>query len=129
MTPDEINNDEEEIEYRLPTKLEQIGTWFRYLWQRITRGWDNRELWNLDTTIAKFALPRLIEFRETGAEYGHPCDLTHEEWLEIIDKIIYAMRSRVEDLEPDALSLYQEYAERVQEGFELFGKWFGDLWW
>ena len=32
--------------------------------QRLERGFDETELWNLDTTILKFILPRLKAFKE-----------------------------------------------------------------
>lgn len=37
---------------------------YRRLWQRITRGWDDSDTWNLDTTFAAYMLPRLRRYRK-----------------------------------------------------------------
>jgi hypothetical protein len=61
----------------------------KYKQQRVERGFDNTELWNLYYTFALFILPRLVEFRKLTKAY--PPDFeTFEEWVEIIDKMIYA---------------------------------------
>jgi hypothetical protein len=97
----------------------------RYWWQRRTRGWDDSVTWSLDAEIARFVAPRLKRFKELNN--GHPCDMTAEQWDEIIDKIIWTMEfcgSEESCCNPDT-SLY----ERADEGLKLFGQWFRHLWW
>lgn len=61
----------------------------KYKGQRIERGFDDTELWSLDRTIAKYVLPRLIEFKKVTN--GYPPDFENfEEWIDIIDKMIYS---------------------------------------
>ncbi len=61
----------------------------QYRKQRIERGFDDTELWNLEHSIAKYVLPRLIEFRKVMT--GYPVKAgSFEEYKEIIDKIIYS---------------------------------------
>jgi hypothetical protein len=37
---------------------------FKHLYQRLTRGWDDRELWSLDHTFAEWIVPRLERLKE-----------------------------------------------------------------
>lgn len=72
--------------YLGPQDVEKLA---KYKKQRIERGFDDTELWSFDVTIAKFVLPRLIEFRKVAN--GYPADFkTFENWLATIDKMIYA---------------------------------------
>ena len=88
-----------------------------YKKQRIERGFDDTELWNLDTTILKFVLPRLKRFRECTV--GFPPDFeTIEEWQGCLEKMITNIE-KIINSEEDA-----DY-----EGFELFKKYFFNLWW
>lgn len=87
---------------------------------------------------------------------GHPGDITFEEWQSIVDKIIWSMENH--DNAPDPIkpddyvsgmkvvdirngrplwssiddrldfTPLEEHEKRVQEGFELFGKYFRHLW-
>ena len=85
--------------------------------QRIERGFDDTELWNFDTTILRFVLPRLKVFKEQTCAY--PTDFNSlEEWKECIEKMIKS----IEEISTD------EY-NADYEGFELFKKHFFDLWW
>ena len=85
--------------------------------QRLERGFDDTELWNLDMTILKFILPRLKLFKEKTGNY--PPELkSAEEWDACIDKMIKSIESILTD------SFDADF-----EGFELFKKYFLDLWW
>ena len=88
-----------------------------YKRQRIERGFDDTELWNLDTTILKFVLPRLKRFRE--CTIGYPPEFESlEAWTDCLDKMIDNIDKIIKS-EKDA-----DY-----EGFELFKKYFFNLWW
>ena len=69
-----------------PNDVEKLA---KYKQQRIERGFDNTELWNLYYTFALFILPRLVEFRKVANAYPHDFE-SFEEWVKIIDKMIYA---------------------------------------
>ena len=138
--------------------------------QRIERGFDDTECWNLESTIAGFVLPRLKHFKEHNNGYpGNDEIPTFEKWNEVLDKMIYAFnhivnedkyddekqnRHGVDFLEmytfekqPDGSSImaktpkYNEQAmenyrneqiedmKKVDEGLQLFGKYFRNLWW
>lgn len=95
----------------------------KFFWQRLTRGWDDSVTWNLDWQIATFVLPRLRRFREVTIAY--PPEITFEEWQSIIDKMIFALEWHSKDTIDRDIEDYS----KVQEGMELFGKYFGGLWW
>lgn len=115
---------------------------FKHLFQRIFRGYDDSETWDLGYTIAKFTLPRLKRFKELNE--GYPCDgeiKTYEEWNEVLDKIIWSLEKIAndekdypdwqKDLDNDCYSIEKEikYNKKIQEGLDLFGKHLMSLWW
>lgn len=140
----------------------------KYKRQRIERGFDDTELWGLDRTIAKYVLPRLIEFKKVTNGYPPNFD-SFEEWIAVIDKMIYSFDHIVnqekydDDLDkelgidwiecfdkkklPDGnyelvhgenyneelMNTYHRVKEEesinIQQGLELFGKYFLNLWW
>lgn len=104
--------------------------YWRHWWQRRVRGWDNSDTWSLDWTMAKFILPRLKLFKEVNN--GHPSELTEEEWDATIDKMIFAMAAVADgswNYHDEDIEETRAHWDKVQEGLELFGKYFRDLWW
>lgn len=87
-----------------------------------SEGFDDSEIWNLDITVSKFLLPRLKKFKKTTISY--PSKLNSiEEWRGILDKIIFSLESNITESYVENGS-YKE----VQEGFNLLGKYFMNLW-
>lgn len=85
----------------------------------------DKELCNLDYTICEWLLPRLKAFKEKTI--GYPSTLNSpKEWYDILEKIILALELYNSDLLDN-----QERArsEQIKEGFELFSKYFRNLWW
>lgn len=109
----------------------------------------DRDTWALDYTIAKFALPRLKRFKEISITYPGTEEVpTPEAWNEILDKMIFSMEYIIQDNSNNSIGveLHQQslngeiskekwlerekkYGEQVQEGLDLFGKYFRALWW
>ena len=91
-----------------------------YKKQRLERGFDDTETWNLDMTISAFIVPRLKRFKEVND--GCPPELTEEQWDEAIDKMIKFFEFNTDD---------SNFLENnpYQEGFDLFHKYFFYLWW
>lgn len=74
-----------------PTTDEGIKRLAEFKQQRISRGFDESECWNLESTIAQFILPRLKVFRDSTNGYpGNDEIPTFEKWLEVLDKMIFA---------------------------------------
>lgn len=109
---------------------------------------DVEELYDLDITIAKFILPRLIAFKQHSE--GQPrLNMSREEWDEILDKMIYAFERIACQTEEDTPE-YKAYIKAVwnneedladlkraakaslkpiSEGLSLYHKYYRNLWW
>ena len=95
--------------------------------QRLERGFDETELWNLDATIIRFVLPRLKAFAAEPTA-GYPCRLEQDYpdckdynelwWDEIIPKMITGLEEYINDSSFDD----------EPEGMKLFFKYFTALW-
>ena len=96
----------------------------KYDVQLATRGFDDSDWWGLDMTIAKFTLPRLQAFKEGAMSF--PSSMTSEEWNEILAKMITSFEIILDSERWPAPS--KEDAQLVQEGCEMFGKHFTNLW-
>lgn len=60
----------------------------KYVRQLLNRGHDDTESWNLDSSLAKFMIPRLKLLKEN--HLGFPHDLkTDSAWCEVLNKIIW----------------------------------------
>jgi hypothetical protein len=100
----------------------------KFFVQRCVRGWDDSQTWNLDYELAKFIAPRLKRFRELNV--CHPMEMTSEEWDSTIDKMIFAFEKLSDD---DYKWSYdnnqEEIHKKVEEGRDLFHKYYYNLWW
>ncbi len=109
---------------------------------------DVEELYDLDVTIARFILPRLMMFKER-CEYPRRMKLTHEQWNEVLDKMIFAFERIACQTEEDTPE-YKAYIKAIwnneedlvdlkrnakaslkpiSEGLSLFHKYYRNLWW
>lgn len=86
-------------------------------------GFNPAAVWNLDEAIARFVLPRLTYYKDIHT--GYPTDCTFEKFEEYLDKMIYSFKCiayRQHYLMP------VEKQKEIQEGLNLFGKYFMSLW-
>ena len=109
---------------------------------------DVEELYDLDVTIARFILPRLMAFKE-HCERTPRLNMTPEEWNEILDKMIYAFGRIACQTEEDTPE-YKAYIKAIwnneedladlkrsakaslkpiSEGLSLYHKYYRSLWW
>lgn len=98
---------------------------------------NDRETWNLDANIANYILPRLKRFKEIGTTYpGIDEAITPDGWNEVLQKMINAFEILGNEM-IDKVDLSSEgWAEEiyrlnreVDEGLQLFAKYYRDLWW
>lgn len=130
----------------IPGKLKRLG-------QRIIRGWDDSETWNLDITFFKWLTPRLKRFTKvtcawpSGDEYP-----TFESWKEELDKRVQQCENilNIDEFDfTDHSYLSKESKALIKKNkitsestinamaksdyIDDFMKWFGDniqlLWW
>lgn len=124
--------------------------------QKKIRNVSYKDVIDLDKTVAKFILPRLKFFKKKVL--GYPSELTLEEWKAVIDKMILSFSLILDDSEPSfgELKWYTEKADnghwkmindpnstfdseayekwnkekedKIEEGLQLFAKYFQDLW-
>ena len=115
-------------------------------WQRMTRGWDDSDLWSLDYTMAHWVLPRLKEYKKQchgmpmklppviDQEDGEAYYFTHDEWDAVLDKMILAFELIAYDEIPlggcfdDYQAKYKAREKKIEEGIVLFGLYFRALW-
>lgn len=129
----------------------------RRVYQRMTRGYTDEEVWNFDYYHSKWVLPRLKQLKENI--HGHPTDLENqEEWMEILDKIIWAFENindppgpvysddydhgyEMKELDKGGLLFspmnkdgvvdytpVEEHRKKVEEGLFLFASRYSNLW-
>ena len=105
--------------------------WKEYQQQRLEGGFDDSEVWSLEGTITSFILPRLKRFKEIT--YSYPSDISAKEWNNKLEKMITAFEYlENEDLGlDDTKSGIDRWAARekvINEGLELFIKYYNSLW-
>ena len=84
------------------------------------------ELWGLDYTLAKYILPRLIKFKENAE--GYPSGITWEEYLIILDKMIWSFDYIIKSEYSRNYEEYKKEDDRYREGMDLFSEYFRSLW-
>ncbi len=105
----------------------------KYLWQKITRGHSDKEIWGLSYSIAEFIVPRLKVFKNRN-KHSTPMGVSAEEWDNITDKMCFPFEILLDDneLKPDNYfrddKAKAEYDNKVKEGLDLFVKYYYDLW-
>lgn len=96
--------------------------------QRLTRGFDDTEMWSLDCTIAEFIAPRLKVFLEQAEQIeDHPGQITFQEWKGILEQMIEGF-----EIYPNRFHWTEEESDanwkKVDKALSLFHKWFFNLW-
>lgn len=80
-------------------------------WQRATRGYSDRDLWNLDAYYDYLLIASLSTFRRKTIGYPGYMD-SIEEWYAILDKIIMLLKQASE---MESLEEKNEFAEWYEE--------------
>ena len=94
--------------------------------QRLERGFDDTELWNLDITIARFIYPRLKAYVDLHKEMYSNLDSFNKESEKELDKMVKAFKTY---LDGDSKAFLTKKEEKtVSKGFRLFIKHFRHLW-
>ena len=104
----------------------------KFLKQRLSRGFSDEELWNLDHTLVKYILPRLKAFKDYHGSY--PPGLTSEKWNKKLSEMIWAFdvilheEETMPEINEENKKACLAYFKRRNEGLKLFGKYLMDLW-
>jgi hypothetical protein len=97
---------------------------FKWFFQRRKRGFDDRETWSLDATIAEFILPRLKRFQDIHPDM--PMDLDEKQWHNSIKEMIDAFEIIASD---NYYSMNKKQSLVVRKGLNKFKNYYMDLWW
>ena len=106
------------------------------------RGYSDCDIWNLNDFIVQTVYPPLKKFVEYEKEHGMALPFDFEKdpagWLTVLDKILFAFEETWKENNDMDYGLdvvmkktpeeRTEYYGKIQEGFELFGKYCRNLW-
>lgn len=94
---------------------------------------DKWDTWSMDYTLSLLIVPMLKQLKEDS--HGYPATLnSFEEWQGILDKMIWSFEQAKNEYEGCyGLALnnneeYKAYMNQIQQGFDLFGKYYMSLW-
>jgi hypothetical protein len=90
-------------------------------------GFHYEDTWNLDCTIIKFILPRLAYLRDTTSGYPNNLD-SYEEWIDILNEILDGFESYLIIMEGEVSASKDIGQNKFKKAFELFTKYFCNLW-
>lgn len=94
--------------------------------QREERGFDDTELWALDSVIAKMLIPRLKAFKES--HICHPTTITMEQWDALLQEMIDGFEEQLtRDMTSSERGRGYDF-EKMQRGLKVFAEWYNDLW-
>ena len=97
--------------------------------QRKKRGFDDRDTWSLDHTLAKWLAPRLKRYKEVNIIVG-PTDKGRN-WDQILDEMITTFEFLASEERwnvVDSISKDKRW-KQVKVGLDLFAKYCTNLWW
>ena len=91
------------------------------------QGYTLVDIWNIDSWFPMQITRMLQEFKRKS--HGCvPMQMSQKEWNTILDRMIFCFSEMKKSISGDEKK--QKYSEEMKkEGFELFGKYFYDLWW
>lgn len=136
----------EEIVKKYSFKIDETGNYSKKRIKKANKfekkhGFRYEDSWNLDHAIACFILPRLVQFRDinctipneflTYGEDGEPIfneendKLAIKKWRKTLNKMIYAFYLIITD---DFIKPESEEWEVIEEGLDLFRKFYHSLW-
>lgn len=111
----------------------------RYGLQRMFKGYDSVDIFDTFSSFIKRYHKILTEIKKN--HYTHPFEMSDEEWNNIIDEMIYhlyymnehnvnkeLMEDKPEDWTPCYNTTYEIVNKHKDEFFNLFSKYFFDLW-
>lgn len=93
-------------------------------WQRATRGYANRDIWNMDTWFLQ-VFPAMLKQLSQNAN-GHPCSFnSYEEWTEFLYQLAMDFEKCQDDEGNDENEYYDDYMKsldtmRYEDGHIIF---------
>lgn len=101
----------------------------KYFLQRVFRGWDDRETWDLEFEFLCWIYPRLKRFKQISIAY--PINFTEKEWdnfleqlLQRIEKVILNYNRLAElslEEEEDVMKEKEKVVQIIADNLKNFG--------
>lgn len=122
----------------LQSKIDLIRWKFIRIYRRIVWGFDPKELWSLDHTMAKWVIPRLKRLKETkhGVPHIEGFPVEHDEesfdeqcrvWYSYLDKMIEAFTLILKEFDDVSVEEMKDNDKKIEEGLFLFAKYYRHL--
>lgn len=95
------------------------------------------DVWNLSNSMAWVLFAQLVRYRRSDRcgipgfidFQGMPDEEAEALWENVLDKMIYSFKEIIkDDHEYTTNEEYEDYNNRIQEGLNLFGKYYRGLW-
>ena len=125
--------------YRIRRVIDNTYWNICYGLQRMLKEYDSVDVFSMDTKFIRRYQKILAEYKIT--HWGHPSDMTNEEWEDIIDKMIFHLyymdednvETELEDAVPEGWAVSRKAVSEVMdkhkdEFFKLFSEYLFDLW-
>lgn len=91
-------------------------------YQVLTRGYSDRNVWNMNYDLAELNIKLLTKLRDTSS--GYPPQLTEKKWKAILTKMIEGFQAF-----DDSYYLEDKKSEKkYKEGMKLYAEYFSNLW-
>lgn len=119
------------ILYRIGYKIKEGLRNIKWFFQRGVKGYCDADLWNIDTWFCKVMKPMLIEFRKynNGIFNQLYSKYDHDEAVRKQDEILRRMIDLVDGMNFEEHENCDNIEDCKDEFFELFSKYFYELWW
>ena len=101
---------------------------FKWLWQRMTRGWADCDTWSADAYLRE-VIPQMLEHLRDYMP-GHPYGLTKKKWDGILTKIVEGFDAyrKINELDYKSDEEREALEKKFQAAGKLFIKWYGHFW-
>lgn len=103
----------------------KMSRFLKHSYQKLTRGFSDEDIWNLDVTIAKFILPRLKEYKDTIWSTSGNYDTASDAYYKEVTEIIEGLSIMVTD---DYYTPNAETNKKINNALNLLMKNFRGLW-
>lgn len=108
--------------YTIPFAYHDFTFEVKMKWQMLTRGHNDRQVWNFCGQMADLNAKLLTQLRDNGC--GYPGDLTEKKWKKILTQMIEGFEAFDEYKYTDDKKAEKKY----KLGMELYAKYFPNLW-
>ena len=126
--------------------IKDLPSTIKWKWQRARRGYSECDVWGLNGFIIEKLHKPIKAFVKYQAEHGHGAPVEFEKdpagWLEVLYKIEYAFDqgyqeevTYTDEFHEHLMEMleakdgrYEERLKKMQEGFELFGRFLQTMW-